>query len=90
MDPTASDPSLQKTSPPQDPAVLTQLSSEVSVQASMLAVHHQQLHKLTSLTEELVRMLQNLHVANPPSNAAPPAPAPVPATPIMPSAPQNP
>ncbi len=76
MDPTASDSSLQKTSPPQDPAVLNQLFSEVSAQASMLAAHHQHLQKLTSLTEELVRTLQTLHVVSPPPNPTPPAPAP--------------
>ncbi len=90
MDPTASDSSLQKTSPNQDPAVLTQLTSEVSAQASMLAAHHQQLQKLTSLTEELVRTLQTLHVTNPPTNATPPVPSPPPITPTMPPTSQRP
>ncbi len=90
MDPTASDSSLQKTSPNQDPAVLTQLTSEVSAQASMLAAHHQQLQRLTSLTEELVRTLQTLHVANPPTNATPSVPSPPPITPTMPPTSQSP
>ncbi len=90
MDPTASDSSLQKTSPNQDPAVLTQLTSEVSAQASMLAAHHQQLQRLTSLTEELVRTLQTLHVANLPTNATPSVPSPPPITPTMPPTSQSP
>ncbi len=62
-----------------------QLSSEVSAQASMLAAHHQQLQKLTSPTEELVKKLQNLHVASLPPNPTPPAPT----TPIMIPTPHN-
>ncbi len=74
MDPHASDPSLQKTSPPQDPAAVSQLTTEVSAQASMLAAHHQQLQRLTSLTEELSKTLQALCViASPPTPTPPPA-----------------
>ncbi|KAI2656673.1 Retrotransposon-derived protein PEG10 [Labeo rohita] len=62
MDPHASDPSLQKTSPSEDPAAVYHLSTEVSAQAAMLATHQQQLQRLTSLTEELVRTLQSLRV----------------------------
>ncbi len=73
MDPHASDPSLQKTSPPQDPAAVSQLTTEVSAQASMLAAHHQ-LQRLTSLTEELSKTLQALCViASPPTPTPPPA-----------------
>ncbi|KAL0150647.1 hypothetical protein M9458_054064, partial [Cirrhinus mrigala] len=60
MDPTASDSSSQKTSPTQDPAAVFHLANEVSMQASVLATHQQQLQKLTSLTEELVRSMQAL------------------------------
>ncbi len=70
--------------------MLNQLTSEVSAQASMLAAHHQQLQKLTSLTEELVRTLQTLHVANLPTNATPSVPSPLPITPTMPPTSQGP
>ncbi|XDV26708.1 hypothetical protein PO909_030346 [Leuciscus waleckii] len=50
----------QKTSPAQDPAAMHQLTTEVSNQASVLLVHQQQLEKLTSLTEDLVRSMQDL------------------------------
>ncbi len=74
MDPHASDPLLQKTSPPQDPAAVSQLTTEVSAQASMLAAHHHQLQRLTSLTEELSKTLQALcNIAAPPSPTPPPA-----------------
>ncbi len=74
MDPRASDPSLQKTSPTQDPAAVSQLTTEVSAQASMLAAHHQQLQRLTSLTEELSKTLQALcNIAAPPTPTPPPA-----------------
>ncbi len=62
MDQHVTDPSLQKTSPQHDPAAIGQLSSEVSSQAQQLAIHHQQLQRLTSLTEELVKTLQNLQI----------------------------
>lgn len=73
MDPNVSDPASQNTLPQQDPATLYHLVTEVSSQASMLAAHQQQLLKLTSLTEELVRTMRTL---TPPSAAsAPPAAA---------------
>ncbi len=74
MDPHVSDPVLQKTSPTQDPAAVSQLTTEVSAQASMLAAHHHQLQRLTSLTEELSKTLQALcNIAAPPSQTPPPA-----------------
>ncbi len=74
MDPHASDPTLQKTSPPQDAAAVSQLNTEVSAQASMLAAHHQQLQRLTSLTEELSKTLQALcSIASPPTPTPPAA-----------------
>ncbi len=76
MDPHASDQSLQKTSPPLDPAAVNKLSSEVSAQANVLASHQLQLQCLTTLTEELVKALQSTHGTTPPVN--PPAPAPLP------------
>ncbi|KAL0177176.1 hypothetical protein M9458_026070, partial [Cirrhinus mrigala] len=60
MDPNHADSSLQKTSPNTDPATVHQLSTELSAQASVLATHQQQLNRLTTLTEELVKMLQAL------------------------------
>ncbi len=72
MDPGSGSESLQKTSPQHNPAAIYQLSSEVSSQAQQLAVHHQQLQKLTSLTEELVKTLQNLQIPA----STPPAPQP--------------
>uniref|UniRef100_A0A8C2DWM8 ribonuclease H n=1 Tax=Cyprinus carpio TaxID=7962 RepID=A0A8C2DWM8_CYPCA len=71
MDPNVSDSLLQKTLPTQDPAMFFQLSSEVSAQASILATHQQQLQRLTSLTEELVKMLQTLHVTAPTVSSIP-------------------
>ncbi|KAI2646625.1 Transposon Tf2-6 polyprotein [Labeo rohita] len=64
MDPQASDQSLQKTSPDTDPAAVFQLTTEVSAQATMLASHQQQLQHLTTLTEELVKTLQALRLAD--------------------------
>ncbi len=63
MDPQPTDSSLQKTSPTSDPAVVMQLSTELSAQANQLAIHQHQLTRLTSLTEELVNALQNLRLA---------------------------
>lgn len=60
--PGASDSSPQNTSPAMDPAVIIQLSSEVSAQANMLATHQQQLAQLTTLTEEQVKTLQDLRL----------------------------
>ncbi|KAL0186579.1 hypothetical protein M9458_018249, partial [Cirrhinus mrigala] len=96
MDPTTPPPSvssLQKTSPPSDPAIVNptssdtapqasppsvlQIASELSAQASMLAAHGQQLDRLTDLTGQLVRALQGLQLTPPP--ATPPAPPPAPA-----------
>ncbi len=56
------DSSLQKTSPDFDPAAFYHFSTEVSAQASVLATHQQQLNRLTSVTEELVKTLQALHL----------------------------
>lgn len=72
MDPLSTDPSLQKTSPHSDPAALVQISTELSAQASQLAMHHHQLNRLTSLTEELVKTLQSLRLI--PAEAATPPP----------------
>ncbi|KAL0147880.1 hypothetical protein M9458_056801, partial [Cirrhinus mrigala] len=68
-----------KTSPTQDPAAVFHLAHEVSLQASMLATHQQQLQKLTSLTEELVHAMQALATssaaqAQPTAAPAPPPP----------------
>ncbi len=65
MDPTPSDVSSQKISPNSDPAALRQLSTELTAQASQLAVHQQQLQRLTALTEQLVTALQGVHVTQP-------------------------
>ncbi len=62
MDPSATDSSLQKTSPCLDPAAFYHFTTEVSAQASVLAMHQQQLDQLTSATEELVRTLQALRL----------------------------
>ncbi len=75
MDLHASDPSLQKTSPDTDPAALYQRTTKVSAQASMLAAHHQQLQRLTSLTEEMVKTLQALRVTMPEPNIPPSIPS---------------
>ncbi|KAI2645887.1 Transposon Tf2-9 polyprotein [Labeo rohita] len=74
MDPNSSDDLLQKTSPNNDPAAVARLSSELSAQATQLVLHHHQLARLTTLTEELVKTLQGLQLM--PSTAAP-----VPSTP---------
>ncbi len=65
MDPSLSDESLQKTSLPHDPAAIYLLSSELSSQAMQLAIHHRQLQKRITLTEELVKTLQTLQVSPP-------------------------
>ncbi len=77
MDPNATDSSLQKTSPDFDPAAFYHFTTEVSAQASVLATHQQQLNRLTSVTEELVKTLQALHLQE--SNASAPPPSPLPA-----------
>ncbi|KAL0188510.1 hypothetical protein M9458_015609, partial [Cirrhinus mrigala] len=90
MDPTPPTPSvnpLQKTSPPSDPAIVhpaspdaapapsvLQIASELSAQASTLAMHREQLDRLTDLTGQLVSALQGLQLTPPP--ATPPATAP--------------
>ncbi|KAK2911642.1 hypothetical protein Q8A67_003775 [Cirrhinus molitorella] len=72
------DSSLQKTSPHTDPAIVYQLTTELSAQASVLANHQQQLTQLTSLTEELVKTLQALHLLPPElTNAQPNPPTPI-------------
>ncbi|KAL0151773.1 hypothetical protein M9458_052924 [Cirrhinus mrigala] len=79
MDPTSPDTSMtssQKASLHTDPATVDQITSELSAQASVLTSHQQQLDRLTSLTEQLVRALQGLQVAPPP--AAPPVTTPPP------------
>lgn len=53
----------QKTSPPQDPAAITHLTTELSAQATQLSLHHHQLNRLTSLTEDLVQTLQDLRAS---------------------------
>ncbi|KAL0152827.1 hypothetical protein M9458_051867, partial [Cirrhinus mrigala] len=53
----------RETSPPMDPATVSQITSELSAQASTLSDHQQQLHRLTSLTEQLVQALQGLQPA---------------------------
>ncbi len=86
MDHNVTDPSSQKSSPEIDPAVLYHFTTEVSAQASALASHQQQLGRLTSLTEELVKTLQALQLSpsamNPPMHNPPP-PAPVTASPRL-------
>ncbi|KAI2659133.1 Transposon Tf2-9 polyprotein [Labeo rohita] len=82
MDPTTQDSSLtasQKTSPPSDPATVSQFASDMSAQATMLTQHQQQLERLTALTEQLVRAVQGLQVAAPPVATSPPPPAQTPA-----------
>ncbi|KAL0152325.1 hypothetical protein M9458_052048, partial [Cirrhinus mrigala] len=60
-----------------DPATVDQLTSALSAQATMLTSHQQQLDRLTSLMEQLVRALQGLQVTTPPA-AAPPVTTPPP------------
>ncbi len=80
MDRNVTDPSLQKTSPEIDPAVFYHFTTEVSAQASALASHQQQLSRLTSLTEELVKTLQALQLS--PPTVSPPMPNPLPPAPV--------
>ncbi len=68
MDPNATDSVLQKTSPDINPAVFYRFITEVF--ATVLATQQQQLNHLTSLTEELVRSLQTLHLPAPSMNAS--------------------
>lgn len=62
MDPASADASQQKTSPQSDPAALMQFSTELSAQGTQLALHHHQLNRLTTLTDELVKALQGLQL----------------------------
>ncbi|XP_016110845.1 protein LDOC1L [Sinocyclocheilus grahami] len=73
MDPNPSDVSQQKTSPIGDPAALLQLSTELSAQASQLAIHQHQLNRLTTLTEELVKALQGISISPPGAMSNPPS-----------------
>ncbi len=79
MDLNATDSSLQKTSPDIDPAVFYHFTTGLCSQASVLATQQQQLNRLVSLTEELVKAVQALRlpapeVNVPPQNPPPPAP----------------
>ncbi len=86
MDPHASDSSLQKTSAFTDPAAIYQLTSEVSAQATMLTSHQQQLQRLTSITEELVKTLQSLQLTAPPPHRPAPESQPMSANINLPTA----
>ncbi len=89
MDPAPSDALLQKTSPNSDPAALKQLTTELTAQASQLALHQHQLQRLTTLTEELVTALQGVRISQPLDAAnRPPAPANPPALPTPPVSPR--
>ncbi|KAL0180477.1 hypothetical protein M9458_022883 [Cirrhinus mrigala] len=84
MDPNPVDPSLQKTSPPIDPAAVYRLTTEVSAQANVLASHQQQLAHLTALTEETVKTLRSLQL---PSAETVPLPVTTPTQPASPATP---
>ncbi len=71
MDPAPSDVSQQKTLPNSDPAALMQLTTELTAQASQLALHQHQLQQLTALTEELVTALQGVPITQPQAAANP-------------------
>ncbi len=89
MDPAPSDALLQKTSPNSDPAALKQLTTELTAQASQLALHQHQLQRLTTLTEVLVTALQGVRISQPLDAAnRPPAPANPPALPTPPVSPR--
>ncbi len=90
MDPAPSDVSQQKTSPNSDPAALMQLTTQLTAQASQLALHQHQLHRLTTLTEELVIALQGLRIAQPQAAAnQPPVPNNPPAMQTRPVSPRD-
>lgn len=84
MDPLSHASSLQKTSPHSDPAVMSQMSAELTAQAHQIAANQHQLARLTHLTEELVKAIQGLQLVSPGAAAsstaapAPPIPAPLP------------
>ncbi len=65
MDPLSVKASLQKTLSTHDPAALHQLTTELSAKANQLAVHHHQLARLTTLTEELVDALRSIRLSTP-------------------------
>ncbi|XP_067307933.1 uncharacterized protein [Pseudorasbora parva] len=44
-----------------DPADFSRFTQDLSAQASQLMMHHQELTRLTSMTEELVKAVQSLH-----------------------------
>ncbi|KAL0195002.1 hypothetical protein M9458_008574, partial [Cirrhinus mrigala] len=78
MDPTSYDSSMtasQKTLPSSDPATVDQIATEMSAQATLLT-QHQQLDRLTALTEQLVQAIQGMRTATP--SIAPPPPAQLP------------
>ncbi|KAL0176817.1 hypothetical protein M9458_029147, partial [Cirrhinus mrigala] len=54
-----------KTSPNIVSAAVYRLTTEVSAQANILAAHQQQLARLTTLTEEMVKTLHSLHLPSP-------------------------
>ncbi len=65
---------LQKTSPPIDPAAFYHFTTEVTTQASILATHQQQLNRLTLLSEEMLKALQDLRLHTPAVQPPPRAP----------------
>ncbi|XP_073701959.1 matrix-remodeling-associated protein 5 [Garra rufa] len=85
MDPMSldsSDAASQKTSPPTDPATVSQIASEMSTQATLLMHHQQQLDQLSALTAQLVQAIRGMQASTPPSTPSPTAPInpPVPPT----------
>ncbi len=89
MDPAPSEILQHKTSPNSDPAALMQLTTELTAQASQLALHQHQLQRLTTLTEKLVTALQGLRITQPQAAAnPPPAPANPPAMQTPPVSPR--
>ncbi len=76
MDLNDSASALQKTSPDIDPAAFYHFTTELTAQASILATHQQQLNRLTSLTEEMLKALQDLRLqtpaVQPPPSRSPP------------------
>uniref|UniRef100_A0A8C2FDM1 Uncharacterized protein n=1 Tax=Cyprinus carpio TaxID=7962 RepID=A0A8C2FDM1_CYPCA len=73
MDSPSGDDLLQKTSPQPNPAAYDHLCATMAAQASQIAANQHQLNHLTSITEQLVKAVQNLHstaVTSPPPAAA--------------------
>ncbi len=66
---------LQKTLSDIDPAAFYHFTTEVTTQASILATHQQQLNRLTLLSEEMLKALQDLRLhtpaVQPPPRASP-------------------